>query len=197
MEINTHLHDYIMEFDNVMPKEVHKNFKKICENYNSFQDAPIIGDAKDKFQLKINSIIRKTSSWTIQNIKTNSFTEAHWANFLIYSFKVFIEKYQEKINCRETFILNDIQILKYGLGGHYRFHTDHSIKAPRTYSCIFLINDNYEGGELLFKYPNSEKITKIDKKENKMIIWPSNFLYPHSVMPVTKGERYSVVAWAL
>ena len=24
-----------------------------------------------------------------------------------------------------------------------------------------------------------------------------NFLYPHTVKPVTKGIRYSVVAWAL
>ena len=31
---------------------------------------------------------------------------------------------------------------------------------------------------------------------NRLIIWPSNFLFPHSVLPVTKGLRYSVVAWA-
>ena len=61
---------------------------------------------------------------------------------------------------------------------------------------MVFINDNYEGGELVFKYPNSEDTTKIDKKKNRIIIWPSNFLYPHSVFPVTKGERYSVVAWA-
>ena len=37
----------------------------------------------------------------------------------------------------------------------------------------------------------------VEKKANRMIIWPSNFLYPHSVKPVTEGIRYSVVSWAL
>ncbi len=32
-------------------------------------------------------------------------------------------------------------------------------------------------------------------KTGDMIIFPSNFLYPHQVMPVTKGERYSIVSW--
>ena len=105
--------------------------------------------------------------------------------------------YQEQITFYEKFQVKELSILKYSLGGHYRFHTDHHRKVPRIYSCIFLVNDDYEGGDLIFKYPNSEKITKINKKQNKMIIWPSNFLYPHSITPVTKGERYSVVAWAL
>ena len=67
----------------------------------------------------------------------------------------------------------------------------------RIYSCVFLINDDYEGGELAFKYPKSDEILKVEKKKNRLIIFPSNFLYPHTVLPVTKGERYSVVAWAL
>ena len=63
-------------------------------------------------------------------------------------------------------------------------------------SCIYFINDDYEGGDLHFKYPNSDDVTVIQKKRNRIIVWPSNFLYPHSVKEVTKGERYSVVAWA-
>jgi predicted 2-oxoglutarate/Fe(II)-dependent dioxygenase YbiX len=30
-----------------------------------------------------------------------------------------------------------------------------------------------------------------------MLIWPSNFLYPHKVNPVKKGIRYSMVCWGL
>ena len=37
----------------------------------------------------------------------------------------------------------------------------------------------------------------IEKKSNRMIVWPSNFLYPHAVKPVTEGIRYSIVSWAL
>ena len=29
-----------------------------------------------------------------------------------------------------------------------------------------------------------------------LLLFPSVFLYPHKVEPVTKGERYSFVSWA-
>ena len=31
----------------------------------------------------------------------------------------------------------------------------------------------------------------------RLIIWPSNFMFPHRVNPVIKGTRYSIVAWAV
>ena len=65
------------------------------------------------------------------------------------------------------FLINDIQVLKYGKGGHYKFHTDHNTRIPRHYSCIFMINDDYEGGDLCFKYPKSEKITTIEKNPTR------------------------------
>ena len=38
---------------------------------------------------------------------------------------------------------------------------------------------------------------KIPVKQGSLVIWPSSFQYPHGVLPVTKGERYAVVSWAL
>ena len=29
----------------------------------------------------------------------------------------------------------------------------------------------------------------------RLVMWPSNFMYPHSVSPVTKGTRYAIVSW--
>jgi predicted 2-oxoglutarate/Fe(II)-dependent dioxygenase YbiX len=133
----------------------------------------------------------------LNNVGTTSLTEVLWCNYLIKHLKTCLNNYYYFHNLKGEFLVNDIQILKYGKGDHYQFHTDHSPKIPRHHSCIFMINDDYEGGDLCFKYPNSEKTTTIEKKENRMIIWPSNVLYPHCVLPVTKGERYSVVAWAL
>jgi len=193
MEINNNLESYVVTFDNIMPSNILKNFKRICKNNSRFQKAAITGS---KQLNTIDESIRKASTWDLKNTNADNLTEAHWANFLIHTFSSFINDYQKITNCHQSCQILDIQILKYGLGGHYKFHYDHCEKNPRTLSCIFLVNDNYEGGELVFKYPNS-KLTKIDKKENRMIIWPSNFLYPHSVKPVTKGERISVVTWAL
>ena len=57
-------------------------------------------------------------------------------------------------------------------------------------SIIGLLNDDYEGGELIMC-----ENKKIDTKKGDLIIFPSNFLYPHKVTPVTKGVRYSYVSW--
>jgi predicted 2-oxoglutarate/Fe(II)-dependent dioxygenase YbiX len=58
-------------------------------------------------------------------------------------------------------------------------------------SIIGALNDNYEGGELIF-FDNH----KIDLKAGDVVVFPSNFLYPHRVDKVTKGTRYSYAAWA-
>ena len=37
---------------------------------------------------------------------------------------------------------------------------------------------------------------KLKPEPNSLIMWPSNFLYPHGVEPVSEGTRWSIVAWA-
>ncbi len=58
-------------------------------------------------------------------------------------------------------------------------------------SIVGILNDDYEGGEFIMFEDK-----KIDTKKGDLIIFPSNFLYPHEVTPVTKGVRYSYVSWA-
>ena len=57
-------------------------------------------------------------------------------------------------------------------------------------SIIGILNDDYEGGELIMCEDK-----KLDTKKGDLIIFPSNFLYPHKITPVTKGVRYSYVSW--
>jgi len=57
-------------------------------------------------------------------------------------------------------------------------------------SCLGVLNDDYEGGEFLM-FDDYE----IKLKQGDLIIFPSNFLYPHKVEPVTKGTRYSYISW--
>ena len=58
------------------------------------------------------------------------------------------------------------------------------------------MNDDYEGGELEFKIltpMGTEQISTVKGKKGDVIVFPSYLL--HRVKPVTKGTRYSVVAW--
>ena len=36
---------------------------------------------------------------------------------------------------------------------------------------------------------------KLDFKKGDVLIFPSNFLFPHEVKPVKKGTRYSAISW--
>ena len=35
----------------------------------------------------------------------------------------------------------------------------------------------------------------IKLKKADAIMFPSNFMYPHEIMPVTQGTRYSIITW--
>ena len=73
---------------------------------------------------------------------------------------------------------------------HIQSMFDGKIKGIPTLSIIGILNDDYEGGELIMFEDK-----KIDTKKGDLLIFPSNFLYPHKVSSVTKGVRYSYVSW--
>ena len=56
-------------------------------------------------------------------------------------------------------------------------------------SVLSLLNNDYEGG----KFYMHDK--EIQLKKGDVLVFPSNFLYPHKVEPVTKGLRYSIISW--
>ena len=76
-------------------------------------------------------------------------------------------------------------------------HIDHIVSLfpgnPRgipILSILSLLNDNYQGGEFIM-FDDYE----IKLKAGDLLIFPSVFLYPHLVKPITKGIRYSFVSW--
>jgi predicted 2-oxoglutarate/Fe(II)-dependent dioxygenase YbiX len=58
-------------------------------------------------------------------------------------------------------------------------------------SIIINLNEEYQGGEVVF----FDKL-KFSLKTGDILVFPSNFLFPHSVQPITDGVRYSAVSWA-
>ena len=131
---------------------------------------------------------------------SDSMTETHWHNFLYSIMKDYIVKYNKEFNIIDysiiTKILN-IDLIKYEKFDKYNYHWDHFITIPRTLSCTLILNDDYEGGNLCFREPQGGNEFCIENKSGRLIMWPSNFLYPHCVKPITKGTRYAIVSWAL
>jgi hypothetical protein len=83
------------------------------------------------------------------------------------------------------------ELLRYETGEFYIQHSDHFKQQPRTLSCTLCLNDDYEGGE--FAFFNRE--IKYKLKKGSILLFPSNFMYPHEIMPVTSGTRYSIITW--
>lgn len=74
----------------------------------------------------------------------------------------------------------------------YKFHTDagHTNKY-RMVSAIIGLNSDYEGGELHF--PKFK--TKVKLQKGQCVLFPSGYTHPHEVLPVTKGERKTLMTW--
>ena len=73
---------------------------------------------------------------------------------------------------------------------HIHTMFDGKIKGIPTLSVLGILNDNYKGGEFIM-FQN--KVIKL--KQGDLLIFPSNFLFPHKVEPVSEGIRYSYISW--
>ena len=84
-------------------------------------------------------------------------------------------------------------ILKYYVNGKYDRHIDDfKLDAFRRLSISINLNNDYSGGE--FKFFDSYTVPL---KKNQVIIFPSSWQFPHQILPVTSGERYSIVSWLI
>tara|TARA_R100001132_G_C3236882_1_gene69191 strand:- start:2 stop:559 length:558 start_codon:yes stop_codon:yes gene_type:complete len=87
------------------------------------------------------------------------------------------------------------QVMKYTAPSNgYGWHIDigaEGIAANRKIGVSILLNEDYKGGEIAFR--TAEKIKKVKPKAGEVVAF-SSFI-PHSIRPVTEGERYVVVVW--
>ena len=89
-----------------------------------------------------------------------------------------------------------VRFNKYAENKKMALHADHihsmfdgERKGIPILSVLGVLNDDYDGGEFVLIDE------KIDLSKGDMIVFPSNFMYPHKVEPVTKGIRYSYISW--
>ena len=78
--------------------------------------------------------------------------------------------------------------------GHYGMHIDKALDSiVRKLSLTIQLSapEDYEGGELALQFSKEPEL--MPKELGKMVVFPSYVL--HEVRPVTKGTRYSLVAW--
>lgn len=81
---------------------------------------------------------------------------------------------------------------QYDGGDFLNWHKDsHEIINGATATIIIQLNDNYEGGEVMYRLDNIDYI--VPKKAGSVFIFDSNI--EHNVNVVESGVRYSMNAW--
>lgn len=190
-----HLKDHIMEIEKVMgiPQcAALLKYVSFKDSQGAFNAATIINAGKGKEGA--NTKIRNTQNFSLTNLN-ESITDQHWCNLVHNIFTQACHRYKSMHPLTSIKSVYDMQLLKYEPGGHYITHVDDHFEIPRTLSFIWRLNNDYKGGDLVWSMHGKE-FHRSKTKPNSMLIWPSNFLYPHMVEPITEGTRYSIVAWA-
>lgn len=92
---------------------------------------------------------------------------------------------------------SDVRFNKYDVDTQMKIHCDHihsmfdgQRKGVPVLTILGALNNDYEGGDFIMWQD-----TKIEMPTGSVLIFPSNFLYPHRVDAVTKGVRHSYVSW--
>jgi|TARA_B100000900_G_scaffold330644_1_gene291218 Rps23 Pro-64 3,4-dihydroxylase Tpa1-like proline 4-hydroxylase len=194
---NFSLTDHIFKINEFLDYRVLTKLMKYINKLdaeNKFGDAAIIGEGGIQKNEFIEKKIRNTNNYCLTNLN-DSKTDQHWCNFLLAAFRKACRHYNKQYEHLRVSDVTDIQILKYPVGGHYIQHTDDHFNISRTLSFIYRLNNDFEGGDLVFNDRDNEMM-RLKPEPNSLVVWPSNFLYPHGVEPVTKGVRWSIVAWA-
>lgn len=155
----------------------------ICEHNHELVDA-VVG------KNDVDSEVRRTKVAWIKNVENTSWIYdriayiARSLNSEFYNFDLygFVEDFQY------TFYSEEFK-------GHYDWHYDMSkfTDVQRKFSIVLQLSspEEYEGGDLLIKSGNLDEI--VLKEKGLIAAFPSYTL--HSVTPVTKGERRTLVIW--
>jgi predicted 2-oxoglutarate/Fe(II)-dependent dioxygenase YbiX len=65
------------------------------------------------------------------------------------------------------------------------------MSEPRSISCSLNLNDDYEGGEFTF----FDDTLSYNLGKGDVLMFPSNFMYPHAIKPILSGTRYAIITW--
>ena len=181
------LEDFIITLDSIVPDEL---CDRILEEYRncSFWTPTSVGSGD------VNDQIRNCDNINISEdvvLQKNFYIRKKIDEDMFESASKALSEYRKSF----PFLVADIDtgygLLRYNKGQFYVQHTDSFKTQQRALSCSFLLNDDYEGGEFAF----FDREIMIRGSKGSAIIFPSNFMFPHEIMPVISGTRYSIITW--
>ena len=188
--INNNIKDYVKVYKNFFSKEfcqevvaelqdnnweTHSFYVPDKNEYVSFEDDLAVSfNHEDKKSLKLNDKIWDAiNQYAMKDFKSFGNWFSGWNGY------------------------TEVRYNKYVVGTKMKEHCDHihtvfdgTKRGIPVLSIVGSLNDDYEGGDFIMW-----ETEKIELPQGSIMIFPSNFMYPHKVTPVTEGTRYSYVSW--
>jgi hypothetical protein len=187
----TTLKEFIHVIDDVFSKDLCDRIINEYKNCGNWSNA-LIGDKNNPVNTNIRNC--KVISISSPNIIGNNYDCRKQLDNEIYDrISCAVAKYSEIHSDFCIDIDTGYELLKYEEGDFYIRHTDSFKEQQRMISCSIQLNDDYHGGEFAF----FDKDLIIKASVGSVILFPSNFMFPHEIMPVTQGTRYSIVTWLI
>jgi hypothetical protein len=187
------LQDFIFTVRDAVPTELRTKILQEYAKSDEWKPALVVGSEDVKKEIRdVDAIGISEPTITERNSAVRKTIDAELFTCASSVISKYAENYKDftKIKIEKD---DGYTLLRYQAAQFYAEHTDASsdILFQRTVSCSFAVNDDYEGGEWsFFSGAHTQRLNAGDA-----ILFPSSFLFPHSIRPVTSGVRYSIVTW--
>ena len=183
--------DFIKIYDNVISQDLIDEIMLEYSNSEEWKDSTVGHDSS------IRKDIRDVKEIFLSGIEISEYRK-EIDHKLYECFSNLIQKYAKTAPLyTKNYEIRDsgYTLLKYQDNGKYTSHTDYQGYNPitnnREISCSIILNDGFTGGE--FSFWDKDVIYRI--KKGSAIMFPSAFMFPHEILPVISGTRYSVLTW--
>lgn len=187
MSFNSKLGDYIVVAKDVIPHEL---CDRIIQEYNDSAEYEPATVDKGETNAKIRRVDKVCLSYE-NVISVNRSVRSSLDAEIYKASEIAIKAYRAKHWRFDPENDTGYELLRYKTGDFYTEHTDSYKEHPRSISCSFALNEDYEGGH--FGFFGREVTVKAPK--GAAVMFPSNFMFPHEIMPVVSGTRYSIITW--
>lgn len=185
------MQDHILEIKKFFPEAVCEKILLYFENY--LEDAKVTNDDNP-----IQKNIRNCQTTHLLHRET-TFGAKLLLQFIRKEIFKATKVYEDKFKYFSVNKINQIDLLKYDSNAFdvgYKFHVDQGTNASdRTVSVSICLNNKFEGGEFVFSVNGKEVV--YPQNIGDLLLFPSNFMFPHQVNKVTKGTRYALISWLI
>jgi predicted 2-oxoglutarate/Fe(II)-dependent dioxygenase YbiX len=183
--------DYIKVFENIVPPDLCDALHNEFADSDEWEDTVItsggVYESVDKSIRSATTIGLSRQHVIDKNKKVRAQLDAELFNAVGNAIQQYANIYPHTGISKDS----GYDMLRYQTGQFYIQHVDSTTDYNRSVSCSLILNDGYEGGEFAF----FDRKIIINPPKGSALLFPSNFMFPHEVLPVLSGTRYAVVTW--